>query len=197
MNLLHKSAVVAVATLGLASAVHAGVIINGVDAGAVDSLIRQTSDLSTENGGAGGNCSANASSPANESCWVSNVLGFSVSLSEYSDPQPYFESSNTPGTYGFAFAAGVTPDFYLLKNAKWWGLFDNLDSLAYAVFQASDLDAVSNIGTTPLTISHVRIGPNDDNGGGGGGGNPMPLPGTVALLGLGLLAAGVARSRKA
>src|SRR5690606_5636594 len=101
MNLLHKSAVVAVATLGLASAVHAGVIINGVDAGAVDSLIRQTSDLSTENGGAGGNCSANASSPANESCWVSNVLGFSVSLSEYSDPQPYFESSNTPGTYGW------------------------------------------------------------------------------------------------
>ncbi len=196
MNLLLKSAFAAVATLGLSTAVHAAVIINGVDVGNVDSLIQQTTDLSSANGGAGGNCSATASNPGNESCWASNVLGFEVTLSEYSDPQPYFESSNTPGTYGFAFSAGVTPDFYLLKNANWWGLFDNLGSLEYAVFQANLLDPVSNIGTTPLEISHVRIGPND-NGGGGGGGTPMPLPGTVALLGLGLLAAGLARSRKA
>lgn len=194
MNLLHKSVVAAAAVLGLSGTAQA-VIINGADAGDIDTLVGQTSQLNSANGGAGGDCSENASNPEDESCWASNVLGFEVSLVESTSKQSYVQSTSDPGIYGFAFPAGSTPGYYLLKNAQWWGLFDNRDSLAYAVFDPSGFVGQVKIPSGDLTISHVRVGPNE-NGGGGGGGTPIPLPGTVALLGLGLLAAGFARSRK-
>ncbi len=69
---------------------------------------------------------------------------------------------------------------------------ENADGASFA----ADVICVSG-SCNGATGAIAVTGPGVPNGGGGGGGTPVPLPGTAALLGLGLLAAGFARRGKA
>jgi hypothetical protein len=93
-----------------------------------------------------------------------------------------------PGYFVLKFGTGNTG----LDNHYY---FENLGELTKLVFTDADVSGLIGTADTPTAFSHY-VTYNDPNGGGGGGGGNVPEPGTLALAGLGLLAAAGARRRK-
>ncbi len=155
-----------------------GGAFDGVEVGALDPLISTTDTLPN-------------SSPATETGFVSTTLGGDAAFLGKTDDAPLFAVAGDPDY--FAVQLSSDPGYYLIKNATWWALFQNVASLAWGVFDSGLLPAGMNIGDT--TVSHVA-GFNAD-----GDTDPfipqqVPVPGSLLLLGVGLFAAaGVQRRR--
>lgn len=132
---------------------------------------------------------AKQGSPKSEYLWVNGILnpnGIDVKYVVKDDPVSYY-GTNVDDV--FAFATG-TSDYFLIKNAEYIALYQNLASTDWGVFQTPIvLDGVGDFNlpdTGSYTISHVTYFdgsngyvPPDDN--------PVPEPGSLMLFGLGLL----------
>lgn len=153
-------------------------MIGTTDVGAVDQIFA-SADLSN-------------SGDAVEEAWIESVLGFDVNLSYKNDSTSWALVNNETSIYASELVTNT--DYFIVKygNGGISGLdshflYQNLDALMYAVI---DLDLVStaknfNIGR----VSHItEFGSTTTD---------VPEPGTLMLLGLGLLGMfGAARRSK-
>ena len=127
-----------------------------------------------------------------ETTWVSNILGTTATFSIKTQNVPVY---GTDVSNLFAVDLVNNPGYYILKNSTYWALYRNVNSLSWAVFDASALPSGMNVGAGHLTISHVTEY-NANGGSGGPTGGQVPEPGVISLLGLGLLGIGASRVRK-
>lgn len=184
MKTIAKLAGALVLGMGLATSASALVIASGpfagTDVGGLDSLIGQTGSLSNSN-------------PTTETAWANSLLD--------PDATYYIKDENVAlyaiaghSTY-YAFQLTGEPGYYIVKNAKFWALFENVSSGDWGVIDASLLPDKMNIGGKNATVSHVT---QLDRGGATPPPDaPVPVPGSLALLGIGLLGAGLAGRKKA
>jgi len=162
---------------------------NGTDVGMVDSIVAATDDLDDPAPGCGQ--PGNSTQPAYEECWVENVLGLDV---EFTGKNGNVESFETTADNVIAFALEYGPGYYIIKNAVTWVLMENLFSIDWGVLSLTDLaefTGESSFGNLAenVIISHVsEINGGDDH--------DVAEPGTLGLLGLGLVGLGMARRRR-
>ena len=134
-----------------------------IDVGNVDSII-----ASTNLGNSG---------DATQIAWVESILGFNVNF-DYKNDGAFSWTQVDDNSNLFAQSLLTDPDYYLIKlgNGNFTGdthvLYENFDDLSYAVI---DLDLLGQGATIDITrISHISE-------------FSIPEPGTLALLGMGLL----------
>lgn len=132
-------------SLVLAQATHAYVIKSGnfagTDVGGLDALIGQTGTLKN-------------SSPTTETNWVNTFLELDTEFTWKTEKVNYFATQESNSV--FAFQLQEKPGYFLIKNAKWWALFENTSNADWAVVDFSLLNPKSNLpDIKSLTISHV------------------------------------------
>ena len=159
---------------------------DNINVGGLDTFLDSTTDLTlggtlTCPGGNGSNSTA-------EECWAESVTGTDLTYDD-SNTETVAWQYTIDGNIAFelAFAGGT----YLIKNgigggSSIWVLFTNLESLDWGVISSSYVDT-ANLGDD-FTISHVTEFD--------GGTTTVSEPGTLGMLGIGLLGLGFARRRK-
>ncbi|WP_136810434.1 PEP-CTERM sorting domain-containing protein [Desulfosediminicola flagellatus] len=133
------------------------------------------------------------SNETTETEWVNKILSpitvkFEIKLEE---DLPIYDTSSDE-VFAVALASSPTPDYFIVKNAKYWALFENSSYFNWGVFSSKDLPTTMNI-PGDYTVSHVTQFIDD----GGGTNNEIPEPTTMFLFGTGLAGlAGINRRKK-
>jgi hypothetical protein len=134
------------------------------------------------------------SNPTTEKNWIESVLGFSVNYLAHGNNVPISATNEDPTAFAWKLVTSNS-DYFLVKNAGYWAIFQNLAEQFYAVVDADSglLPDKMNFGNA--TISHYGVVK-----GGGGGTNPpseiVPIPAPFALIGIGLAGLGWIRRSK-
>ncbi len=148
-----------------------GGAFDGTDVGAVDIKKNEVDNMK--------------SGAQTEVNWVNNFLGTSFTKSDYSkESDVSWFKTDVIAVYAFKLVGG--PGYYLIKNKNTHVLYENIGDINWGVINLDFISGNINLGSD-MTISHV---------GGFGTKVSVPAPATLALLGLGLLAGGLARRKQ-
>lgn len=162
---------------------HTGIYAN-TNVGGLDTFKAYTNDL-------------NNSNPNTEAAWLNTALGTAGIQYGIKDETVEYYTTDTDGIYAFMFDTANAPDYYIVKNAQYWALFQNVVNLDWAVIDSRTVlyDTIGNtVGTLGDTmninggswsISHVT--PFTREGGTPTGISNIPEPTIFSLLGLGLV----------
>jgi hypothetical protein len=135
-------------------------IAGGTDVGGVDTFLGQIDGLSPSN-------------PATEAAWASSVVGTTLTYAGKTEPASFQVTLEDAGIV--AFQLMTTPSYFLLKDARTHVLFKNEPNMDWGVFRLLDYFKDKE----DLQLSHLT----EFNG----GTVTVPEPGTLGLLGLGIL----------
>lgn len=156
---------------------------NGVDVGIADILLTQQASPS---GGLG---------DSQLTTWINNYFGNpSPAITYTTRTEDYFGYSTNDANIA-AYALKSPASYFILHNAHDVALFENKASLDWAVFDWVALGVDFNIKSAGTQISFIS----EFNGDGSPNiedAPPIPEPGILALLGIGLLGASMARVNK-
>lgn len=155
--------------MGCSTAAFGYSITGGTDVGGLDTWVAQTTQSDIGNSG-----------DSTVKAWVENQLGFAVSYEGKTDPIDVVYSVEDAAIAILSLFS--SPDYFLVKDSKTYVLFSNNGSLDWGVFKLGDYFKDGKV-----QLSHVS----EFNG------NTVTVaePGTLALLGLGLLGLLIGRSR--
>ncbi len=145
----------------------------GTNVGGLDTLIGQTTGLAN-------------SSPKTETSWANTLLNPDTTYVTKEESVSYFA---TESASVFAFELQTEPGYFIVKNARWWALFENNASADWGVVDFSQLNSAFNFpDLSDMTISHVsEFGKFVD----------VTEPSTLWLFCIGLVGFGAARRKLA
>ncbi|MFT6907787.1 MAG: hypothetical protein ACJAS1_004473 [Oleiphilaceae bacterium] len=142
---------------------------NGTNVGVVDNYINSVTGLSNSN-------------PTTETAWVNSELsgtGITTTFAGKDEPVKYY---GTDVANVFAFSMTSSEEYFVIKNARFWALYQNQNDLGWGVFNSVLLPSGMNL-SSGSQISHVS---QFDSGS-----TSVPEPSTTLLLGAGLLGFGL------
>jgi len=175
-----KKSLMALAFVGAAASVQAATFTGPVDAGTVDTFVGEI-----DKDGLAALCGP-GNSPSNELCWINTLVDPDTVYGLKSGNQSVVSALDPEGVVGFLLSSPT--EYFLIKNANNYALFSNNADLNWAVISLGDLSLSGWNIVGGGTISHVAtIGDVPQ----------VPLPGTLGLLGLGLVGLGAMRRRMA
>lgn len=168
MNTKHLALAILL-SVGASGNASAYMISGGTDVGGMDTFIGSTMGMS--------------SGEATETSWASGLVGTTLTFSGKTDPASFFIAEGTDSIV--AFQLYTAPGYYLVKDARKHVLFKNESNVNWGVFNLLSYFGTSKL--NELSLSHLT----EFNGS-----VKVTEPGTLGLLGLGILSLIAAKGRR-